>query len=178
MRKAGPRKPKPVTKDRLHNAAMAYMGRFSTTGENLRQVLLRRIRRAEDMEPEAKAAMTAYIGELIERYQASGLLNDTAYVEGKVASMRRSGASARAIGMKLRAKGADSEEVATVLQDSDGTDGDAAWVFARRKRLGPYRPEDTRRDFRQKDMAAMGRAGFDYGTARAVIDAPASETER
>ncbi len=168
------KKPRPVTPERLHNAAIAYMGRFSTTAENLRRVLARRIAKAEDLEPEAKTALKAHIDTLIEKYQTLGYLNDTAYVEGKVASLRRAGTSKRTISQKLRFKGASAEDIETVLEaEDDGTsDSNAAWIFARRKKLGPYRGEETRRDFRQKDMAAMGRAGFDYQTARSVIDAP------
>ena len=80
--------------------------------------------------------------------------------------------------MKLRAKGAGKEDIGAELERSDASDADAAWVFARRKRLGPYRGEDRRAEFRQKDMAALGRAGFDYQTARAVIDAAEIDTDR
>ena len=47
----------------------------------------------------------------------------------------------------------------------------AAVALARRRRLGPYRPDNERKDKRARDLAAMARAGFDYDVARKVIDA-------
>src|SRR5207302_10704376 len=40
----------------------------------------------------------------------------------------------------------------------------------RRRRLGPYRAKD-RKDHRNRDLATMARAGFDYDLAKKVIDA-------
>ena len=47
---------------------------------------------------------------------------------------------------------------------------DAAWRLARRRRFGPYRG-DNRAERRDRDLAAMGRAGFGYGIAKTIIDA-------
>ena len=47
----------------------------------------------------------------------------------------------------------------------------AAVALARRRHLGPYRPLTERKDRRNRDLAAMARAGFDYDVARKVIDA-------
>jgi len=44
-------------------------------------------------------------------------------------------------------------------------------VQARRRRLGPYRMPEVRAERRDKDLAALARAGFDYDTARRVIEA-------
>ncbi len=172
------RKARPLTPERLENAAVFYLGRFSSTSENLRRVLERRIARAQDLEAEEKARLAAFVEAMIERFQGLGYLDDAAYVQGQVAALRRQGASTRGIAQKLRAKGAGREEIGAGLEGSDGSDGEAAWIFARRRRLGPYREAGKRVEFRQKDMAALGRAGFDYGTARAVVDAPDTEAER
>ena len=45
----------------------------------------------------------------------------------------------------------------------------AAHALARRRKLGPYRPGE-RAPYREKDLAAMARAGFSYGIAREIID--------
>ena len=47
----------------------------------------------------------------------------------------------------------------------------AALAYARRRRLGPYRPEAERADHRDKDMAALGRQGFAYDLVRRIIQA-------
>src|SRR5260370_81052 len=47
----------------------------------------------------------------------------------------------------------------------------AACVLARGRRLGPYGAAGTRREFRQKDLAALARAGFSLDVARRVLAA-------
>jgi regulatory protein len=168
------RSSKPLTAERLEKSALAYLERFATSRENLRRVLRRKLVRAAE---EDRAALSQRIDDLIEQFTAAGYLNDDAYAEGRVAALRRQGVSGRGIALKLRAKGVSRESIDEKLATEDGDDLSAAWAYARRRRLGPYRPETTRRDFRQKDMAAMGRAGFDYATARAVIDGEVDQAE-
>ncbi|HEY9537533.1 MAG TPA: hypothetical protein VIS03_08050, partial [Kiloniellaceae bacterium] len=59
------------------------------------------------------------------------------------------------------------------LQDSSDVELRAALRYARRRRLGPFRLEsgpDDRAERRERDLAALGRRGFDYETARRIID--------
>jgi regulatory protein len=52
-------------------------------------------------------------------------------------------------------------------------------AYARRRRLGPYRPAEARAERRTKDLAALARTGFGYSVALRVIDAEeAEELER
>jgi regulatory protein len=51
-----------------------------------------------------------------------------------------------------------------------------ALKLAKRKKIGPYRLAENRREFRQKDMGTLVRAGFDYDTVCEVLDyAPEEE---
>ena len=43
--------------------------------------------------------------------------------------------------------------------------------MARRRRLGPFRLEEARKDKRLRDLATMARAGFAFDLAKKVIDA-------
>src|SRR5207237_232056 len=62
----------------LEKWALGYLERFASSAENLRRVLRRRVRRrTSDTETAQRAA--ALIDELVERYRASGLIDDTAY---------------------------------------------------------------------------------------------------
>ena len=161
---------KPVTAERLERAAYFYLGRFASTRANLRRVLLRKLDRAEDLPPEAKTSLTQVIDRLLERFEASGMLNDAVFAEGKIVSLRRRGDSQRTIRQKLTMKGVEKDVAEEKLAEDEQDDLGAAWAFARRRRLGPYRPADKRAEFRQKDMAAFGRAGFDYRTAKTVVE--------
>jgi regulatory protein len=161
---------KPVTAERLEKAAYFYLGRFASTKANLRRVLLRKLERAEELPPEAKAGFTQVIDRLLERFESSGMLNDAVFAEGKIASLRRRGDSQRTIRQKLALKGVEKDVAEEKLAADEQDDLSAAWAFARRRRLGPYRDAGKRAECKQKDMAAFGRAGFDYRTAKIVVE--------
>ena len=170
--------PKPVTPERLEKSALVYLERFATSKANLKRVLMRKVQNDREMEPEDRTRLAAHVERLLERLEAQGYLNDKIYAEGRVAALRRRGESARGIGQRLVAKGLARDLVADTLEQEGSTDAEAAVAFARRRRLGPYRTADRRGEFREKDMAAMGRAGFDYRTARKVIELEPSELDR
>ncbi len=99
-------------------------------------------------------------------------MDDAAFAAAKVRSLRRRGGSARAIGAKLAAKGVDRETVGAVLAgQEDGSEDEAALAYAKRRRLGPFRQSSSRAAARERDLAAMARAGFALSLARRVIDA-------
>ena len=172
--------PPPITADRLERAALHYLERFSASAASLRRVLARRVERSAREHGSDPAEGARWIEALIERYRQSGLLDDAVYAEAKAGSLRRRGVSARAIRDKLAAKGVDNGTAAAALAraDQDGghpdsgdaADEGAARALARRRRLGPFRPEAQRAEHRNRDLAALGRAGFSYETARRVID--------
>ncbi len=170
------RTPKPVTEDRLKAAALAYLERFATSSANLRRVLMRRVDRSARLhgtDPDAGARM---VEALIARYLAAGMLDDRVYAEAKVASLHRRGASAKAIAFKLATKGIGRDLAEAVMEvdmrgDETRPGGDlaAAAALARRRRLGPYRPEAARETYRQKDLAAFARGGFLRNVAERVL---------
>ncbi len=77
--------------------------------------------------------------------------------------------------MKLREKGAGADNIEAALETAreDALDVDlaAAAALARRRRLGPYRREDERQERRDRDLAALVRAGFSYDITRRIIEA-------
>ena len=177
----------PLTADRLERAALHYLERFSASAASLRRVLARRVERSAREHGTDPAEGAGWIEALIGRYRESGLLNDAVYAEAKANSLRRRGASARSIREKLAAKGVESEIAVAALSraDQDGghgdggdsADEDAARALARRRRLGPFRPAAARAEHRARDLAALGRAGFSYETARRVVDGNSERDE-
>lgn len=173
------RAPRKITATSLENAALYYLGRFATSAENLRRVLMRRVERAARVHQSDRGEGAALVDALVRRYLASGLLDDDAYTHARVAALRRAGASARAIRGRLLQKGLARDAIETALAAGDAGPDDAefhaAAAMARRRRLGPYRDPDERRARRQRDMAAMARAGFAHATAHRVLDAASVE---
>ena len=165
----------PLTKAYLERAALHYLERYASSVEGLRRVLMRRVDKAarEDRCDPDEAA--PWVDEVVARYAASGIVDDRSFAEGKAASLRRRGESARRIMMKLREKGVDGDLIGTVLEEHDGEDGHAAEIaaacrFARRRRLGPMRAPEDREERRDRDMAALARAGFSLDIARRVLE--------
>ena len=166
----------PLKKSSLENAALYYLERYAASVEGLRRVLARRVEKAAREERCDREEASAWVAEIVERFARSGLVDDRVFAEAKVASRRRRGASAKRIQAALREKGVDASIITGALAEEDGDDAsaaelEAAWRLARRRRLGPYRADDQRADARNRDLAALGRAGFGFSTAKAVVDA-------
>ena len=49
-------------------------------------------------------------------------------------------------------------------------------AFARRRKLGPFRPGE-RAPYRDKDLAAMARAGFRFDVARRIVEGERDEEQ-
>lgn len=168
--------PKPATPERLEKAAYHYLERFATSAENLRRVLMRRVDRSAMLHGTDRAEGAAAVDALVVRFLKVGLLDDRTYAEARAASLHRQGKSARAIRQQLGQKGVDAEIVAAALETlveeagTERTDLAAAVNYARRRRIGPWRLGD-RDAARERDLAALGRQGFSYDTARRVIEA-------
>jgi regulatory protein len=174
------REPKAATHDRLEASALRYLERYAASSAHLERRLLEKVRRSAEAHGTDGEAGAAFVRALIERLRRSGLLDDRRYAEGKALTLRRRGDSARRIQAALAAKGIDREESRRALTAADEERGSeeaeiaAARRLARRRRLGPWRAQERARH-RSRDLAALGRAGFSYDIARAVIDGPSEE---
>jgi regulatory protein len=170
------REPRRVTPQYLENAALHYLERFASSAANLRRVLMRKVDLSARAHGTDREEGAGWVDALIERYRSSGLLDDAGYARMKAESLHRRGTSSRAIREKLASKGVARDHVDQALdrveEDVEGeVDLAAALALARRRRLGPYRLPEARAAHRDKDLAALGRAGFAYAIARRVVDA-------
>ena len=175
----------PITVAYLERAALHYLERYSASTEMLRRTLRRRVEKRarargeadETFSPETFAPM---IEEVVARAVRSGLVDDARFTAARLATLRRRGSSARAVSAKLAAKGVSREAIETAMEaereaapegEADAIEAQAARAYAKRRRLGPFRRPGTRAANRDRDLAAMARAGFPYGLARATIEA-------
>lgn len=168
-----PKKPRKVSPRYLENAALHYLKRYAATASQLRRVLLRRVDKSIKFHGGDRTEALGWVDALIARLLHNGLLNDEAYAETKAHSLRGSGRSARVIAQKLRMKGVAADVIARKLADATAevSEEEAARIWARKKRLGPFRTQaQAREENRQRDLAALARAGFSFGIAKKVID--------
>jgi regulatory protein len=155
--------------------ALGYLERFSSSAENLRRVLRRRVRR-RSADPDIGRQAAALIDDLVERYRATGLIDDAAYAAGRARIRLARGEPLRKIAAGLAAKGVDAGDRAAALaslrETTDNPDLAAACAFARRRRLGPFRRGSVGSygtADRQRELAIFARAGFARREAEAVL---------
>ncbi len=177
IRRARRRAPRKATAKHLENVALGYLARFQATARSLERVLQRRVLASARHHGTDAAQGRALVADLIARYRRSGLLDDAAFARARALSLHARGISTRSITARLAEKGVPRPEIDAALRalgESTGADTppdlEAAKRTARRRRLGPWRGEDQREARREKDLAALARAGFSYSVAKTVID--------
>lgn len=176
QQRRGRRAGRPVTVEGLEAQALHYLARFASSAASLRRVLRQKVERSARDHGTDRDAGLAAVERLIERFAETGIVDDARFAEGRAQSLFRRGTSRRATAAKLSEKGIGQDQIATALDSLDELSAEpelaAAAAYARRRRLGPFRPPDSRAAHRDKDMAALARAGFTSDMARRVLDAP------
>jgi len=169
------RPPRRLTPADLKGAALDYLDRFAATRARLRQVMLRKIRNSVRAHGDDPAPMLAALEDCIQWLEKSGFLSDRAYAEARARTLSARGTSRAHIIAKLASKGVETDTARAAVDllsvEYEEPELEAARRYARRRRLGPYRnADDARAECRDKDLAAMARAGFAGRVARQVID--------
>jgi len=169
----GRRQPLKATPEGLKRSALYYLERYDSSSGHLRRRLHQKIQlsaKVHGTDPEEGAEA---VERLIARFTELGLLDDARYARERVRSLLTRGTSAAMIRSRLRAKSLPAELIDAALESDENGGRDrellAALRYARRRRLGPYRLQD-RAERRDRDLATLGRQGFDYETARRIID--------
>jgi len=174
------RKPKKITPEYLSNAALYYLQRFAASRARLQDVLLRKVARRLMLKTPAAEEVREWLPEiqkLLDRYEESGLINDIALAEARVAGMRRSGGSAHGIMQKLRQKGLAVSIVESALEsysEAEGVDDAVALQqFMKKKKFGPFRAANVLADEKRikKEIGSLLRAGFNYQLVKVAMKA-------
>ncbi len=175
----GRRAPRKISPSYLDNAAQYYLERYASSAENLRRVLYRKVWKSCAFHGTDEAEARGWVDDLVVRYVRAGLVDDALYAEGRARALFRRGVPPAMIRRRLQAKGVAPADIDAALahlgEETANPDLAAAVALARRRRLGPWRGAEGRAERREKDLAALARAGFSYDTARAVIDAESEE---
>ena len=167
-----PRVIKPLDPARLNELALAYVARFATSAGKLTQYLKRKLReRGWEAEGESGPDVAA----LIERFVAAGYVDDAGFARGRASGLRRRGFGDRRIDQSLRGAGIGDDDRAAA-RGNEAQARRAALVLARKRGFGPFGAARLDPAKRQKQFAAMLRAGHPLDSVRFLIDAP-SEAE-
>ena len=102
----------------------------------------------------------------------AGRALDRAYADMKAQGLSRRGYGPRRVQVALLAAGIDADDMDVALEVARQDQDAAALAFAKRRRIGPFSRGKPDQRQRQKDFAAMLRAGHDYAVARRILDLP------
>jgi regulatory protein len=174
------REPKPLDTAQLQDLAIGYAARYATTAAKLRRYLMRKLGErgwSGETLPETDALVT--------RIGLLGYVDDRAYAASKARDLASRGFGARRVRSALAAAGVGRDDVSAAIDPDPDADFEAgenqtitsaittAITFARRRRFGPFAragtPADPARE--RRELAAMARAGHDFGVARRVLTA-------
>ena len=155
--------PGPIDAARLDSLALTYVARYATTRAKLAAYLERKIAQ-RGWGGEGEIPVEA----IVERFAEMGYVNDAIFAAGRGAALSRRGYGERRVGDALRAAGIAEEDAAPVREAARSEALEAALIFARRRRIGPFAREDGDPDTRRRALAAMLRAGHPMDIARKV----------
>ena len=164
--------PAPLDAQRLEELALAYVARFATSAGRLAAYCRRKLRERGHAGSDEGAAPPD-IEALVERFVAKRYVDDASYARVKTGGLLRRGYGARRVDQALRAD-AIAEPLREAVAPGEADRREAAAAYARRRRLGPFaRDRLTSPDprAREKQLAALLRAGHDSGHARRVLAA-------
>jgi len=162
---ARPRRPlPPLDSADLERFALRYVERYATTRARLADYLGRKIRErgwGGDAPPDPAA--------LAQRLADLGYVDDRAFAEARASAMGRRGLGARRVAAALRIAGVESADAAALAPEVEARAASSALAFARRRRIGPFAPAAADRAQRERQLAAMLRAGHPPDLARAIV---------
>lgn len=160
-----------ITPEYLEKAALYYLQRYASSVDNLRQLLLRRLKRSKvDRDPK----FIAMAEETIEKIKQKGLLDDQNFAWHRIKSLNQAGKSMRRIKANLQQKGVSEDDLQAALEkllaDYPDMEWQAAAKFARRKKIGPFRPPGAADINPRRELQQLAQAGFSYTLAKKLID--------
>jgi len=162
------RKPaKPLDAERLRQLALTYVARYSTSAAKLENYLRRKLRERGWSEDEEAAADPAA---LVAYHVEAGHIDDEAYARMRSGGILRRGYGQRRVDQTLYADGID-ENLREEVRAGDAELRRAAFAMGRKRRFGPFALDGLDPAKRQKQIAAMLRAGHGFDAARAIVDA-------
>lgn len=169
---------RPIDAARLEELALAYAARFATTAAKLESYLKRKLRERGYVEEQGGEGEPDVAG-VVARCVAHGYVDDAIYGRARASGLLARGYGARRVESALRGAGV-GESLRARCAPGEAAARAAALRMARKRGFGPFgercdEPPEAAHKRREKQLAAMLRAGHDFAAARTVIDAAAIE---
>lgn len=156
----------PLTARMLEELALSYAARYASSQAKLLRYLTRKLRERGwegDAEPD--------LADLVSKLAGYGYVDDESYARMKSTDLLRRGYGARRVSEALGQAG-----IAADLRDAMAPDKararHAALAMARKRRFGPFAVQPQDMALRQKQLAAMLRAGHAMDESRTLLNLP------
>lgn len=173
----------PLDATSLRDLALSYAARYATTAAKLEAYLARKIRERGIAENDEGRTVELDVAGLVARLTDLGYVDDEAYARSRARDLSARGYGARRIDQALYVAGVD-QPIREQFAPGEGEAREAAALLAKKRRFGPYarfhdgmdavpdpqNPEDLRKK-REKQVAAMLRAGHQFDHVRFIMDA-------
>jgi len=159
---------------RLRARALRYLERYGASRGRLARVLERRARREAELAGGDPEAVRADVDSVVAELGELGLVDDTAYAEGRARALLRRGRSPVRVRRELADDGVDRATADAALAargDAEALARAAAVRYAKRRGLGPFGDPARRAARRDRDLQALVRQGFAFTLARHIVDA-------
>lgn len=167
-----PRERPPLDAAALERMALRYVERYATTRGKLAAYLARK------MKERGVAGDMPAPHDLAERMAALGYVDDRGFAEARAAALTRRGLGTRRVAEALRAARVAEDDAAEALEGARGEAWASAMALARRRRFGPFAAEIADDRTRERQIAAMVRAGHAFALARTIVKSdPGEEPE-
>lgn len=156
----------------LDRLALGYAGRYATSRARLRDYLQRKLDQhgwvdGEPRSADAERARDAVVARMAEL----GYVDDQAFARMRSEGLARRGYGQRRVTAALANAGIAADDADDAMRAVEADPFDIALAFARRRRIGPFDAQRLDPDRRRRAIAALMRAGHDYGIAQRVVDA-------
>lgn len=168
----------------LRNKALYHLQRHPCSVAHFVTVMDRKINRSLRADPaQDEPRFKTFVREtLVPEFVRLGLLNDQLYAKGLAYTLRQKGLPPHTLKRKLKEKGIRDEELQDEAMQYAGiettqlsaSEDEAAIIFAKRKKLGPFAKAGKERH-PQRELAAFARAGFSYSAAQRILKMPELE---
>ena len=176
----------PLDETRLRDLALAYVARFATTAAKLEAYLARKVRERGIAEDDDGRVRELDVTGLVSRLIELGYVDDDAYARSRSRDLTQRGFGKRRVEQALWAAGVE-DETREAHAPGEAASRRAAALLARKRGFGPFarglaasdaheeEDREAAHKRREKQVAAMLRAGHLYEHVRFILEAPEPE---
>ena len=197
------KKRKKISARYLENAGAYYLSRFSSSVDNFRDIMLRKIKKSCNDHPEQDYnECLDLLDNLIQKFINIGYLNDQQFAQLQIKNLLLKGTSTNAIKQKLRLKKVPAHIIDELIQNhhshiQNHSPDDkeeihnieflSALRYCKRKKIGPFNTHmhSTAQinqhicepNLMKKYLGRLARAGFNYDIASKALNTNSQDAE-